>query len=118
MEHDHRFPIVATDPDGQVRKPIYLQVAPGLTADGETTEGAPPVAILWAWSAALGKAFPLLTTSAAVVDVVGRTDRWTIDTGDGVWLLRYDRSASCCGDPMRSFRPPGTRAARRSASRR
>jgi hypothetical protein len=117
MEHDHRFPIVVTDPDGKVRKPIHLQVGPGLTIEGETTAGAAPVTILWAWSAAIGKAFPLLVTEAALVPVPGRSDRWTIDTGElGVWRLRYDRSASCCGDPMKRFRPPGTGAARRSTS--
>lgn len=117
MEHETRFPIVVTDPDGKVRKPIHLQVAPGLTIDGTTIEGAAPVTVLWAWSPAVGQAFPLLVTEAALTPVPGRSDRWTIDTGEGVWHLRYDRSASCCGDPMKRFRPPGSGAPRRSASR-
>jgi hypothetical protein len=118
MEHDHRFPIVVTDPEGKVRKPIHLQVGPGLTTEGVTTLGAAPVVILWAWSAALHQAYPLLTTEAPLVPVEGRSDRWTLHPEGELWQLRYDRSASCCGDPMKQFRPPGTGAARRSASRR
>ncbi len=118
MEHDHRFPIVVTDPDGNVRKPIHMVVGPALTDDGTVDPAGEQTTVLWAWSAAVGKAYAWVTTTNPPVPVPGRSDRWTLDTADGTLLLRYDRSASCCGDPMRRFRPPGTGAARRSASRR
>jgi hypothetical protein len=116
MEHDHRFPIIATTPDGTVRKPLHLVVGPGLTMNGDTTDGAPTKSILWAWSPAVGDAFPLLITEAAPEPVPGRSDRWKLTTDQGVWQLRYSRSASCCGDPMKRWRPPGVGASRRSAT--
>lgn len=115
MDHDHRFPIVATLPDGTVRKPLHLTVGPGLAEDGSVDPAAGQVTILWAWSAATSRGFPLLIESEAPVPVAGRSDRWTLTTPGGEWKLRYSRSASCCGDPMKRFRPPGTGASRRSA---
>jgi hypothetical protein len=117
MEHDHRFPIIATAPDGTVRKPIHMTVGPGLTEAGDVDPGAPQVTILWAWSAPLGRGFPLVITPPPPVPVAGRSDRWTLETPEGTWQLRYSRSASCCGDPMKKWRPPGAGAARRSATR-
>lgn len=117
MTYDARFPVIATAPDGTVRKPVHVVAGPGLTVDGDTTEGAAPVVVVWAWSAATSKAFALLVAEAPMVPVAGRSDRWTVATAEGVWQLRYSRSASCCGEPLRRFRPPGTGASRRSALR-
>lgn len=116
MEHDHRFPIVATDPDGDVVKPLHLTVGPGLDPDGEIDPDAEQVTILWRWSAALGRAYPWVTTENPPVPVPGRSDRWILDTADGRLRLRYSRSASCCGDPMRHWRPPTAGAVRRSVT--
>lgn len=117
MTYDHRFPVIATAPDGHIRRPVHLVVGPGLTVDGEMTEGAAPVVVIWAWSAATGRAFPLLVSEAELIPVAGRSDRWSLATEEGTWQLRYSRSASCCGEPLRRFRPPGTGASRRSALR-
>jgi hypothetical protein len=116
MEHDHRFPIVATFADGDVFKPLHMTVGPGLDDVGEVDPDAEQVTILWRWSAAVGRAYAWVTTENRPIPVPGRSDRWTLDTSDGQLQLRYSRSASCCGDPMKRWRPPGVGASRRSAS--
>jgi hypothetical protein len=116
MDHLRVFPVVATLPDGSIRKPVHVVVGPGLDTEGNETDGAPARTIIWAWSAALGKPFPLLDTDGAPELVPARADRWTLTTPEGTWHLRYSRGASCCGEPLRRWRPPGVGAARRSAT--
>lgn len=118
MDHLHRFPIIAAAPDGSwTRKPLHMTVGPGLAPDGTIDPDAPQVTILWAWSAALSRGYPWVITPDAPVQVPGRADRWSLNTDEhGLLSLRYSRSASCCGEPLRRWRPPGVGASRRSAS--
>jgi hypothetical protein len=105
-------------PDGSERKPCHLVAGPGLTVEGDVTDGAPTVVIVWAWSAATDRPFALVVAEAELVPVPGRSDRWTVadPAHEGVVEIRYDRGSWCCGHPMKRWRPPGTGAARRSAT--
>lgn len=123
MDHDHRFPIVATisyapgaDLQGealQLEKVVHLTVGPGLDQAGAVDPDAPQATILWAWSAHLRRGYAWHATPNPPVPVPGRSDRWDLDLGDGITArLVYRRSASCCGDPLKTWRPP-TAGARR-----
>lgn len=124
MDHDHRFPIVATvtappgaEAPGQLEKVVHLTVGPGLAPDGTIDPDAPQTTILWAWSAHLRRGYAWQTTTNPPVLVAGRADRWDLDLGDGLTArLVYRRSASCCGDPLKRWRPPGAGARRRGST--
>lgn len=116
MLRDHRFPIVATMPDGSTRSPLHMTIGPALDEAGEIDPDGEQVTILWAWSAAHHRGYPFLISTNEPVLVQGRSDIWRLHTEAGVVGLRYNRSASCCGDPMKKWRPPGTGARRRGRS--
>lgn len=97
---DHQFPIVATLPDGSERKPLRMTV--GIDRDGNPA----PRTILWAWSAATQRGFPLIDVAAEPRPVGGRPDRWVLEVEGVDMPLARRRSASCCGDPMKRWRPP------------
>ncbi len=104
---DHQFPIVAIDCTGRRCAPLHLVVGPDDNGDQVTA--------LWKWSLHLRKPYLFVTTTNEPVPDPARAGRWTLDTeAFGVLQLRRDPAASCCGDPMKHFHPPG--AGRRSTT--
>lgn len=106
MRQDHHYPVVATI-GGDGTRLVHLVVGPHPDhPDQQATT-------LWAWSAALRKAYAMVVVDAEPVAIPGRGDMWTLETGEfGTVRLKVDPFASCCGDPLKRFRPPNAPRAR------
>lgn len=119
---DHQFPIVLTGLAGRDYQP--LRMTHGIDADGEPAD----LTILWKWSAGAGTAYPLVTVPGPPEPIEGNPGRWRLRLGpdadiaaaaggpwEGVVHAVRRPSASCCGDPMKTWRPPFRGAQRTEA---
>lgn len=106
--------------DGRDLAPVWL------VAGLEPDDGAGPwPTVVWRWSRITNRAEQYAVSTAAPVELGAGRWRLAIDgapdghalAGQSVTIVRAPGSGGCCGDPMRSFRPPGVSHRRVAAHR-
>jgi hypothetical protein len=104
---------------GRTIEPVWL------VAGLEPDDGAGPwPTVVWRWSAVSGGAYQYAVSAAAPVELSAGVWRLPIEdappghelAGVTVTIARGG-TGGCCGDPMRSFRPPGVTRVHRTRHR-